>query len=166
MKTVLLITLATLHVTAATAGRLPTSRNNDDTCDIALLPAATLLLPYFEVDLAAPGQGETTLFTVTNVSNEEQIAHVTLWTDYAYPVIDFNLYLTGYDTQSINLYDVIALGRHEIRQAWVVTSMRAEGRYSVDSDATSLGNGCTPAFPLSELDNGVEIIGPAENVNP
>jgi hypothetical protein len=107
-----LVLLAFLGLTAhaATSG-LPHSTNNDDTCDIALLPAATLLLPYFEVDLAAPGRGETTLFTVTNVSNEEQIAHVTLWTDYAYPVIDFNLYLTGYDTQSINLYDVIALGR-------------------------------------------------------
>ena len=39
-----------------------------------------------------------------------QIAHVTLWTDYSFPVIDFNIYLTGYDVQSINLYDVIALG--------------------------------------------------------
>jgi hypothetical protein len=27
------------------------TRNNDDSCDIAVLPAATLLLPYFEVDL-------------------------------------------------------------------------------------------------------------------
>ncbi|HYU25879.1 MAG TPA: hypothetical protein VEO74_11790, partial [Thermoanaerobaculia bacterium] len=31
-------------------GLLPTSTNNDDTCDIASsAPAATLLLPYFEV---------------------------------------------------------------------------------------------------------------------
>jgi hypothetical protein len=103
----ILVALTAFHAAAA----LPTSRNNDDTCDIALLPAATLLLPYFEVDISAPpGQGETTLFTVTNVTNEEQIAHVTLWTDFAFPVIDFNIYLTGYDTQSINLYDVIALG--------------------------------------------------------
>jgi hypothetical protein len=96
---------------ATFTGSAPHSTNNDDTCDIALLPAATLLLPYFEVDISAPaGQGETTLFTVTNVTSEEQIAHVTLWTDYAFPVIDFNIYLTAYDTQSINLYDVIVLG--------------------------------------------------------
>jgi hypothetical protein len=96
---------------ATFTGGAPHSTNNDDTCDIGLLPAATLLLPYFEVDISAPaGQGETTLFTVTNVTGEEQIAHVTLWTDFAFPVIDFNIYLTGYDTQSINLYDVIALG--------------------------------------------------------
>jgi hypothetical protein len=112
MKTAIVVALVFLHVAATTGAGLPTSRNNDDTCDIALLPAATLLLPYFEVDISAPaGQGETTLFTVTNVTSGEQIAHVTLWTDYAFPVIDFNIYLTGYDTQSINLYDVIALGQ-------------------------------------------------------
>ncbi len=87
-------------------------RNNDTTCDIGVLPAATLLLPFFEVDLAAgPGAGETTLFTITNTSNLPQIAHVVLWTDAAFPVIDFNLYLTGYNVQSINLYDVIVRGR-------------------------------------------------------
>jgi hypothetical protein len=82
---------------------------NDDSCDIALLPAATLLVPYFEVDLDEP-DGETTIFTVTNVSPQDRIARVTLWTDYAYPVISFNIYLTGYDVQSINLFDVIQRG--------------------------------------------------------
>jgi hypothetical protein len=90
----------------------PATTNNDDSCDIALLPAATLLLPYFEVDIdAAPGLGETTLFTVTNTGSAPQVARVTLWTDFAYPVVAFNLYLTGYDIQSINLYDVIAGGK-------------------------------------------------------
>src|SRR5215216_1332535 len=66
----------------------PATTNNDDSCDISVAPAATLLLPYFEVDIDDPA-GETTLFTITNVSNEDQIAHVTLWTDYSFPVIDF-----------------------------------------------------------------------------
>lgn len=87
----------------------PATTNNDDSCDISVMPAATLLLPYFEVDLSDP-LGENTLFTITNVSNEAQIAHVVLWTDYSYPVIDFNIYLTGYDVQSISLYDVIQRG--------------------------------------------------------
>ncbi len=82
---------------------------SDDTCDIALLPAATLLLPYFEVDIDDPN-GETTIFTITNVSPEERIARVTLWTDYAFPVITFNVHLTGYDVRSISLYDVIERG--------------------------------------------------------
>jgi hypothetical protein len=88
----------------------PATTNNDDSCDIGVAPAATLLLPYFEVDLTSRA-GETTIFTITNVSNVEQVAHITLWTDLSYPVIDFNVYLTGYDVQSINLYDVIALGQ-------------------------------------------------------
>jgi hypothetical protein len=97
---------ATLVSTAS-----PTTTNNDDSCDIAILPAATLLLPYFEVDFAAPpATATTTLFSVTNVSNLPQIAHVTLWTDWAFPVLDFNIFLTGYDVQTINLYDVIAHG--------------------------------------------------------
>jgi len=83
--------------------------DNDASCDVAVMPAATLLLPYFEVDLD-DRTGETTLFTVTNVTNVDQIARVTLWTDYAYPVINFNIYLTGYDVQSINLFDLIGRG--------------------------------------------------------
>lgn len=61
------------------------TRNNDDSCDIALLPAATLLLPWFDVDINAPlGLANTTLFTVVNTSQRPQIARVTLWTDLAY----------------------------------------------------------------------------------
>src|SRR5687768_13030484 len=100
----LLLLACFLVATAAGAATL----NNDDSCDIAVMPAATLLLPYFEVDL--DNAGRTTLFSVTNVTNVERIARVTLWTDRAHPVFAFNLYLTGYDVQTISLYDVIANG--------------------------------------------------------
>jgi hypothetical protein len=105
-----LFLIAALQVQAATypTGN-PRTTDNDDSCDISLLPAATLLLPYFEVDVAS-ATGQTTLVTITNTSNAEQIAHVTLWTDWGYPVIDFPIYLTGYDVQSISLFDVIARG--------------------------------------------------------
>ncbi len=100
-----------LLLTAVTLSAGASKVNNDATCDIAQLPAATLLLPYFEVDLSSgPGAGETTIFTITNVTNLPQIAHVTLWTDLGYPVIDVNIYLTGYDVQSINLYDLLKFG--------------------------------------------------------
>ncbi len=89
----------------------PSTTNNDDTCDIGTAPAATLLLPYFEVDFNAPQtSARTTLFTITNVSHLPQIAHVVIWTDWSFPVIDFNIFLTGYDVQSINLYDILARG--------------------------------------------------------
>jgi hypothetical protein len=60
-------------------------------------------------------------------------------------------------------------------QNWVVVSMRAEGRYSVDFDAAWLANGCSDAVGLSEVDGGDVVIGPAvvqdptnpvENMNP
>ena len=88
----------------------PATTNNDDSCDIGVAPAATLLLPYFEVDLGTAGTGRTTVFSVTNVSPYAQVAHVVLYTDWSFPVLDFNLFLTGYDVQPINLYDVIARG--------------------------------------------------------
>jgi len=92
-------------------GVQPTSTNNNDTCDIGVTPAATLLLPYFEVETAGTaGTGATTLFTITNTSRFPQIAHVTVWTDWSFPVLDFNIFLTGYDVQGINLFDVIVRG--------------------------------------------------------
>jgi len=92
-------------------GLSPASTNNDDTCDIGNAPAATLLLPFFDVDFKSPqSTARTTLFTITNVSNLPQIAHVTIWTDWSFPVMDFNIYLTGYDVQAINLYDIIGRG--------------------------------------------------------
>ena len=99
----------TVAANATFASGGPATTNNDDSCDISVQPAATLLLPYFEVDIEDAG-GETTLFTITNTSNVDQIAHVTLWTDYSFPVIDFNIYLTGYDVQAINLFDIISRG--------------------------------------------------------
>ena len=94
----------------AEAGQAAT-RNNDDSCDIAVRPAATLLLPIFDVTIhTGPGVGDTTLFTITNTSGVRQIAHVTVWTDWAYPVLAFNIVLTGYDVQAINLYDVLVHG--------------------------------------------------------
>ena len=69
------------------------------------VPGATLLLPYFEVDLADPG-GRTTLFTINNTSATAALTNVTLWTDAGVPSESFNVYLTGYDVQSINVRDL------------------------------------------------------------
>jgi len=74
------------------------------------VPAATLLLPYFEVDLNNPN-GLTTLFSVNNASATAVLAHVVIWSDLSVPVLDFNIYLTGYDVQSINLRDIIVNGK-------------------------------------------------------
>ncbi len=69
-------------------------------------PAATLLLPYFEVDLANPA-GANTYFTVNNASASAALAHVTVWSAMHVPVYTFDVYLTGYDVQQVNVRDVI-----------------------------------------------------------
>jgi hypothetical protein len=79
------------------------------TCGIEAMPAATLLLPYFEVDLANP-TGVTTLFSINNTSANAILAHVVVWSDLSVPVFLFNVYLTGYDVQAINLADIFVRG--------------------------------------------------------
>lgn len=118
----------------------PATTNNDESCDIGTYPAATLLLPYFEVD--EDPAGETTIFTITNTSAAEAIAHVVLWTDYSFPVIDFNIYLTGYDVQSINLNDVI----------WRGVIAPASG----DKDFDGTGAGDSPEGDESEEDASLD----------
>ncbi|MCG8457871.1 MAG: hypothetical protein MI919_16465, partial [Holophagales bacterium] len=82
-----------------------------DVGTVDAVPAATLLLPYFEVDLGAgPGAGVTTLFEINNASAAPALAHVTVWTDWSVPVLDFDVFLTGYDVQTVNLYDVFVNG--------------------------------------------------------
>ncbi|HEV7783874.1 MAG TPA: hypothetical protein VGQ28_00980, partial [Thermoanaerobaculia bacterium] len=77
----------------------------DDSCAIDNRPGATLLLPYFEVDLDH-ADGATTLFSVNNSSATAALANVVLWTDLGVPTFTFPLYLTGYDIQTFNLRDL------------------------------------------------------------
>jgi hypothetical protein len=51
-------------------------------------------------------------------------------------------------------------------QNWVIVSMAAEGRFSVDFDAAWLGNGCSPAAPVTAEDGSDPVIGPADNITP
>jgi hypothetical protein len=66
------------------------------------VPAATLLLPHFEVDLNSD-TGPQTSVRLSNASASAVLAHVTLWTDWGIPTRSFMLYLTGYDTSEIDL---------------------------------------------------------------
>lgn len=75
-------------------------------CAMDAVPAATLLLPYFEVDVTNPS-GKTTVFSINNAVAQATLAHVTLWTDFAMPTLNFDVYLTGYDVQSFNVRDLL-----------------------------------------------------------
>ena len=128
---------------AGTSTTPPSTTNNDDSCDIDLQPAATLLLPYFEVDFNAPRTSAVqTIFTVQNVSATPQIANVTLWTDYGYAAFNFTIFLTGYDVQAVNLYDVFTAG------ALPVTSPSTAVPLNPTSGSQPLPNSANPnIFP-------------------
>jgi hypothetical protein len=100
-KTIALLALAGLLVMGGTALANIGAVDN--------VPAATLLMPRFEVSLADP-EGINTLFSVNNASDEIVVAHVTLWSEWWIPVLDFDVYLTGYDVQTMSLRDIIING--------------------------------------------------------
>ena len=96
-KIVLCLTLACLLT-----GSLPSTA---EICELYDVPAATLLLPYFEVDLGDVN-GVTTLFSINNAAASAALVQVTVWTDQSIPTLGFNIYLTGYDVQTISVRDL------------------------------------------------------------
>jgi hypothetical protein len=85
--------------TSANAGAL------SGNCRVGDQPAATLLIPYFEVDLAHAG-GATTLMSVNNASSRPAIARVVMWTDWGVPTLAFDVDLMAFDVQTLNLRDI------------------------------------------------------------
>ena len=83
------------------------------TCTIDQRPAATLLVPYFQVHLNADGSVDTsgtrtdTLITVVNASSAATLAHVVIWNRRSVPLLDFNIALTGYDIVGWSMEDVL-----------------------------------------------------------
>jgi len=125
-------------------------------CAIDDVPAATLLLPYFEVDLDNPA-GITTLFSLNNASSSAVLAHVTVWSDLSVPVLDFNVYLTGYDVQSINLRDLFVAGlvpRTASAGQDPDDTISPEGAFSGDINfASCTGQLPPPALPASFINH-------------
>lgn len=66
------------------------------------VPAATLLVPYFEVDLNNEN-GPQTAVRVMNNSATAVLLNVVLWTDYGVPTYSFTLYHPGYASTDIDL---------------------------------------------------------------
>ena len=97
---VIALVLAVLGWTAPAGAKIGT---------IDQVPGATLLLPYFEVDLDNPN-GVQTLFSINNASATAILAHVTIWSDLSVPTLFFDVYLTGFDIQTINLRDIFVNG--------------------------------------------------------
>ncbi len=94
--------LAAALLTAAPAAEAELCRQDDR-------PAATLLLPYFEVDLA-PGGGADTLVSVANVRGKPVAVRAVLWTDLGLPTAGFSFDLRGWQVRSFSLRAVFAAG--------------------------------------------------------
>jgi hypothetical protein len=71
--------------------------------------SASLLFPYFEVDLDDP-EGSTTVISLRTAAATAALANVTVWTNTGRPVQSFPVYLTGYDVVNFNLRDMLIDG--------------------------------------------------------
>jgi len=69
------------------------------------VPGATLLIPYFEVDLDS-ATGRNTVVGLHNTSATAMLTRVTLWSNTGVPVYGFNIYFTGYDAISFDMRSV------------------------------------------------------------
>lgn len=81
-------------------------------CALDPVPAATLLVPYFEVSVpsrCAGGRFDTEI-VITNASAATRMANVVVWTEWSVPVLSFQLSLIGYDVASFKLSDILCTG--------------------------------------------------------
>lgn len=137
-------TLCTLALFLLTSGLASPTRAA--ICDSDVRPAATLLLPYFEVDIEDP-TGVNTVFSINNADSTAVLAHVTLWTDLSVPVMDFNVYLTGFDMEVIDLRALIVNGVLPVTASDgqdPTDTISPQGDFSSDINFAS----CTGQFPL------------------
>jgi hypothetical protein len=109
-------------VSCVALGALPAAPSGAVLCTPDPVPAATLLLPYFELDtrdFAKPKpKRETTRLTLVNMEASAILARVTLWTDLSVPTLAFDVYMTGFDVEEVDLFDVF---RGKLPVAFVCT---------------------------------------------
>ena len=75
--------------------------------------------------------------------------------------------VAGWMYMNLDTYTYYWQPQHDVPlQSWVIVSMASDGRYSVDFDASFLGNGCSRATPETDEDGDPPAIGPAPNANP
>ena len=117
-------------------------------CAFDNTPAATLLYPFVAYNYAEGASGVNTLFSVTNTSSEAQIVHVTVWTDFSVAILDFNILLTGYDVQSMDIRTILAAGQLPVTQ--IQAHNTDEGIF--DDGPVSQVNQYSPGDPINPPD--------------
>jgi hypothetical protein len=123
------LSLLTLIICLAGAG----AARAEMACDLASQAAASLLLPYFEVDLENEN-GKATLFAVGNVDSSAVLARAVLWTNWGNPVAAFDFGLEGHAVRTFNLRDILAGRLPETRSP----GARPDGRHARCSNPVAL----------------------------
>ncbi len=84
------------------------------TCTLDQHPAATLLVPYFQVSTDGNGGIVTsgigardTILTLVNASSAPMIAHVNVYDRFSEIQLDFNVALSGFDVQAMAMSQII-----------------------------------------------------------
>lgn len=98
-------TRAETGATSAAAGwngTAPLKGGRAEICQPGPGLASTLLVPYFEVDLNN-ANGLTTLISVNNGLSDGALTRLVVWTDWGIPTMAFDIYLAGFDVQTINV---------------------------------------------------------------
>jgi hypothetical protein len=99
---------------AVVAALLIASSASASICTIDQRPAATLLVPYFQVAInsdmsVTTGAGSLdTIVTIGNASSAPMIAHVSIYNERSFLVLDFNVALTGFDVQAMSMAAVLS----------------------------------------------------------
>jgi hypothetical protein len=78
-------------------------------CAIQETPAATLLLPYFEVDLSTP-KGATTQVRVGNAFSTPVLVEAVVWTDLGVPIFSFDFYLGAFRNVQLDMRTILENG--------------------------------------------------------
>jgi hypothetical protein len=152
--------IACLAVAAVFAFASPASAI---TCTLDQHPAATLLVPYFQVSVDATGTpvgtGATaldTIVTIANASSAPMIAHVNVYDRYSELQLDFNVALTGFDVQAWRMSDIL--------NGNLPVTVNAKGDDACQSNPLSFvypnADGflrVKPNFPATSLDNSAGI---------
>jgi len=136
-------------LTLLALGLAMASGANAATCTIDQVPGATLLLPYFEVDIDDPA-GIDTIFTVNNASATAVLAHVVVWTDMSVEALDFNIYLTGYDMQTVSMGLMIRDGLLPVTASAGQDPTDAISPHGIISQDINFAS-CTGIFPYEPL---------------
>ncbi len=99
-------TLAVIACLSTTLSSPPCGAQPALSCGLVNQPAATIMLPYFEVDLENPA-GRSTLFSVGNAASEATLAHAVLWTNWGHPVLSFDFFVTAGGVRSFNVRSLL-----------------------------------------------------------